>query len=68
VSLDILFILKKKQVRGGSALPGANKQKPYAPKYGQGKNNNRPVSFFFFCTKIAYVQVTNFIPVKVSML
>jgi hypothetical protein len=68
VSLDILFILKKKQVRGGSALPGANKQKPYAPKYGQGKTIIALFRFFFFCTKIAYVQVTNFIPVKVSML
>jgi hypothetical protein len=30
------------------------------------KNKNRPLSGFF--TKIAYVQVMNFIPVKVSTL
>jgi hypothetical protein len=36
VSLGILFHLKKK-VRGGCELPGADMQKPYAPKYGQGK-------------------------------
>jgi hypothetical protein len=27
----------KKKVRGGCALAGADKQKPYAPKCGQGK-------------------------------
>jgi hypothetical protein len=31
-----------------------------------GKNKNRPASGFF--TKIAHVQVVNFIPVKVSTL
>jgi hypothetical protein len=31
-----------------------------------GKNKNPPVSVFF--TKIAYFQVMNFIPVKVSTL
>jgi hypothetical protein len=36
VSLGILFHLEKK-VRGGCELPGADMQKPYAPKYGQGK-------------------------------
>jgi hypothetical protein len=36
VSLDIPSHLKKK-VRGGCALPGADKQKPYTPKCGQGK-------------------------------
>jgi hypothetical protein len=37
VSLDIRFHLKKKKVGGGSALPGADMQKPYDSKYGQGK-------------------------------
>jgi hypothetical protein len=36
VSLGIPFHLKKK-VRGGCELPGADMQKPYAPKYGQRK-------------------------------
>jgi hypothetical protein len=36
VSLDIPSHLKK-QVRGGCALPGADKQKLYTPKCGQGK-------------------------------
>jgi hypothetical protein len=36
VSLDIPLILKKK-VGGGCALPGADMQKPYASKCGQGK-------------------------------
>jgi hypothetical protein len=36
VSLGIPFHLKKK-VRGGCELPGADMQKPYAPKYGQEK-------------------------------
>jgi hypothetical protein len=35
-------------------------------KMSARKNNNRPVSGFF--TKIAYFQVMNFIPVKVSTL
>jgi hypothetical protein len=35
-------------------------------KVWAGKNKNRPVSGFF--TKITYVQVMNFIPVKVSTL
>jgi hypothetical protein len=37
VSLGIPFYLKKKKVMGGCELPGADMQKPYAPKYGQGK-------------------------------
>jgi hypothetical protein len=36
VSLAIPFHLKKK-VRGGCELPGADIQKPYTSKYGQGK-------------------------------
>jgi hypothetical protein len=36
VSLAEPFHLKKK-VRGGCALPGGDMQKPYAPKWGQGK-------------------------------
>jgi hypothetical protein len=36
VSLDIPLRLKKK-IGGGCALPGADMQKPYASKYGQGK-------------------------------
>jgi hypothetical protein len=58
VPFGIPFHLKKK-VRGCCELPGADMQKPYAPKCGQ-------VSGFF--TKITYVQVMNFIPVKVSTL
>jgi hypothetical protein len=36
VSLGIPFLLTKK-VRGGCELPGADMQKPYAPKFGQEK-------------------------------
>jgi hypothetical protein len=36
VSFGIPFHLKKK-VRGGYEFPGADIQKPYVPKYGQGK-------------------------------
>jgi hypothetical protein len=36
VSLGIPFHLKKK-VRGGCELPGADMQKPYAPKFGKEK-------------------------------
>jgi hypothetical protein len=36
MSLGVPFHLKKK-VRGGCALPGGDMQKPYGPKYGQGK-------------------------------
>jgi hypothetical protein len=54
-----------KKVRGGCALAGADMQKPYASKCGQGEIKI-PVSGFF--TKIAYFQVMNFIPVKVSIL
>jgi hypothetical protein len=61
----IPFHLKKK-VRGGCEFLGADTQKPYTPKCGQGKTKNRPVSGFF--TKITNVQVMNFIPVKVSTL
>jgi hypothetical protein len=63
VSLDIPLCLKKK-VGGGCALPGADMQKPYAQNVS--KEKNRPISGFF--TKIAYFQVMNFIPVKVSTL
>jgi hypothetical protein len=35
-SLGIPLCLKKK-VMGGCALPGADMQKPYTPKHGQGK-------------------------------
>jgi hypothetical protein len=55
VSLGVPFHLKKK-VMGGCALPGGDMQKPYAPKCWQAK------------TKIAHVQVMNYIPVKVSTL
>jgi hypothetical protein len=65
VSLDIPFHLKKK-VGGGCALPGADMQKPYASKCGQGKIKIGLFREFF--TKIAYFQVVNFIPVKVSTL
>jgi hypothetical protein len=41
-------------------------QKPYAPKYGQQKTKIDLFRDFF--TKIAYVQITNFISVKVSTL
>jgi hypothetical protein len=41
-------------------------QKPYAPKYGQGKTKIDLFRDFF--TKITHVQVVNFIPVKVSTL
>jgi hypothetical protein len=64
-SLGITSILKK-EVTGGCELPRADMQKLYAPKCGQGKNKNRPVLAFF--TKTVYVQVMNFIPVKVSTL
>jgi hypothetical protein len=37
MSLGISFHLKKKKVRGGCELPEADTQKPYTPKYGQGK-------------------------------
>jgi hypothetical protein len=55
VSLGIPFHLKKK-VRGGSALPGGDMQKPYTPKCGQGKTKNDLFRDFF--------TVMNFIPVK----
>jgi hypothetical protein len=50
----------KKKNRDGCALPRVNIQKPYAPKFGQGKT--KPVSGFF--TKIVY----KFYPFKVSTL
>jgi hypothetical protein len=65
VSLDIPFHLKKKKAGGGCALSGADMQKPYASKCGQGKIKIHVSGFF---TKIAYFQVMNFIPVKVSTL
>jgi hypothetical protein len=60
VSLDIPFHLKKKSW-GWLRASGS--------RYGKAiyvKNKNRPVSGFF--TKIAYFQVMNFIPVKLSSL
>jgi hypothetical protein len=57
---------KKKNVGCGCALPGADMQKPYASKCGQGKIKIDLFRDFF--TKIAYFQVMNFIPVKVSTL
>jgi hypothetical protein len=65
VSLGIPFHLKKK-VRGDCKLPGADMQKPYAPKCGQGKTKIDLFRDFF--TKTIYAQVRNFIPVKVSTL
>jgi hypothetical protein len=74
VSLDIPLRLKKK-VGVACALSGADMQKPYASKCGQGKIKidlfryflqKSPVSIFF--TKISYFQVMKFIPVKVSTL
>jgi hypothetical protein len=65
VSLGIPLTFEKK-VRGGCALPGGDMQKPYAPKCGQGKTQIDLFRDFF--TKITYVQVMNFIPVKVSTL
>jgi hypothetical protein len=65
VSHDIPLHLKKK-VRGGYAFPGADIQKPYTPKCGQGKTI---IDLFRdFLQKRLTVQVTNFIAVKVSML
>jgi hypothetical protein len=58
--------LKKKKVGGGCELPGADMQKPHASKCGQGKIKIDLFRYFF--TKIAYVQVMNFIPIKVSTL
>jgi hypothetical protein len=52
----LCLTFEKKRVRGCCALPGPDMQKPYVSKCGQGK------------TKIAYVQVMNFISVKVSTL
>jgi hypothetical protein len=54
--------LKKKSC----ALPEADMQQPYMPKYGQGKTKIDLFRDFF--TKIFYVQVMNFIPIKVSTL
>jgi hypothetical protein len=59
-------ISKKKKVGGGCAFPGADMQKPYASKCRQGKMIIDLFRDFF--TKIAYFQVMNFIPVKVSTL
>jgi hypothetical protein len=65
VSLGVPFHLKKK-VMGGCALPGGDMQKPYVAKCGQGTTKIDLFRDFF--TKTAYVQVMNFIPVKVSTL
>jgi hypothetical protein len=56
----------EKKVRDSYALPGGDMEKPYSPKCGQGKTKIDLFRDFF--TKIAYVQVMNFIPVKVSTL
>jgi hypothetical protein len=50
---------------GDCELPEADTQKPYAKMWARN-NKNRPVSGFF--TKITYVQVIHFIPVKISTL
>jgi hypothetical protein len=60
------FPFEKKKVVGGCALWGADMQKPCASKCGQGKIKIDLFRDFF--TKIAYFQVMNFIPVKVSIL
>jgi hypothetical protein len=65
VSLGIPFHLKKK-LGVVASFSGADMQKPYAPKYEQGKTKIDLFREFF--TKIIYVQVMNFIPVKVSTL
>jgi hypothetical protein len=64
-SLGLNFLAHQK-VGGGCALPGADMQKPYASKCGQGKI--KIVLFRYFFTKIASFEVMNFIPVKVSTL
>jgi hypothetical protein len=51
-------VFGKKKVWGGLALPGANKQKPYAAKCGQRKTMTDLFRVFF----------TKAIPVKVSTL
>jgi hypothetical protein len=66
VSLGIPFYLKKKKLGVGCELPGAEMQKTICAKIWARKNKNRSVSGFF--AKIIYVQVMNFIPVKVSTL
>jgi hypothetical protein len=55
---------KDKKVRGGCSLLGPDIQKPYTS--GQGKTIIDLFRDFF--TKIVHVQVTNFIPVKMSTL
>jgi hypothetical protein len=45
---------------------GGRYAKTIYPKMWARKNKNRPISGFF--TKIAYVQVMNFIPVEASTL
>jgi hypothetical protein len=47
VSLGIPFHLKKKNVMGGCELPGADMQKPYAPKYEQGKTKIACFGIFY---------------------
>jgi hypothetical protein len=44
---------------GGCELPGADMQKPYAPKYEQGKTKIACFGIFY-----KNVQVMNFIPLK----
>jgi hypothetical protein len=65
VSFGIPFHLKKK-VRGGYEFPGADMQKPYVPKYGQGKTKIDLLRDPF--TKTTHVQVTNSTSAKVSTL
>jgi hypothetical protein len=59
------FYFKKKKL-GVVAHFRSRYAKTICVKMSARKNNNRPVSGFF--TKIAYFQVMNFIPVKVSTL
>jgi hypothetical protein len=65
VSLDIPLRLKKKSW-GLLRTSGNRYAKTICVKMWARKNKNWPVSIFF--TKIAYFQVMNFIPVKVSTL
>jgi hypothetical protein len=61
VSLGVPFYLEKK-VRGGCAIPGGDMQKPYAPKYGQGKTKIDLFRVFLQQSRM------NFIPFNVSTL
>jgi hypothetical protein len=59
----------KKKVKGGCALPGADIQKLYAPKCGQGKTIIDLFRDFFYKNRLCPCYLfMNFIPVKVSTL